>query len=166
MVVQAVDDFVRGGGVDFESNGVAFAAVVQLFANAFEDAARLLFLHVEIAVAGDAKGCFAEHFVSAIHLVDLGLDELVEEDERGFGFARADGQADKARQASGDGDDAEDGGWPGSHGAAPLVAEEQGEAKGLVEDTGKGMGGIDGDRGKKGVDFVLVELFGVSAGGF
>ena len=68
---------------DLQADGVALAAVVQLGADAFEDGARLFLLHVEVAVAGDAEGGAAEDLVAAVHALDLGLDEVVEQDEVG-----------------------------------------------------------------------------------
>ena len=53
---QAFDDFGIGAGFNFEADGVAFAAVVQLDADGFEQRARFFFFEVEVGVAGDAKG--------------------------------------------------------------------------------------------------------------
>ena len=64
-----------------EADGVALAAVVQLGAHAFQHGAAFFLLHVEIAVARDAEGGAAEDLVAAEHAVDLGFDELVEEEE-------------------------------------------------------------------------------------
>ena len=66
---------------DFEADGVAFAAVVQLGADGLEQVARFFFLEVEIAVSGDAEGSFGEDLVAAIHAGGEALDEVVEKHE-------------------------------------------------------------------------------------
>ena len=72
------------------------------------------------------------------------------------------GQAHEARQRAGDGDDAED----GVAGSFALAVQQEGDAKGLVEHTREGMGGVDGDGREQGIDFALVEGVGGFAGLF
>ena len=87
--------------------------------------------------------------------LDLGLDELVEQDEVALaGRARA---AATARQRAGNGDDAEDFGRVAGLELA-LVAQQQSEAEGLVEDAGEGVRGVEGDRGEERIDLLLEEL--------
>ena len=81
---EALDDFGIGGALDFEADGVAFAAVVELYADGFEEVAGFLFLKVEIAVAGDAEGGLGEDLVAAVHAGGVALDEVLEEDDSGW----------------------------------------------------------------------------------
>ena len=67
--------------LDFEAHRIAFAAVVQLGANGFEQRARLFFLEVEIAVARDAEGGLGENFVAAVHAGGIVLDQVLQKDE-------------------------------------------------------------------------------------
>src|SRR5258708_38253484 len=53
---QTIDDFRIGVRLDLEAYGVALASVMQFGAYRFQQAARLFFLQVEIAVAGHAEG--------------------------------------------------------------------------------------------------------------
>ena len=126
---EAVDDFGIGLAVDFEADGVAFAAVVQLGADGFEQRARFFFLEVEIAVAGDAKGGAGEDFVAAIHAAGVALDEVGEKDV--VLGAVGGGDAHEARQGTGNGEHAEH----GAGGAAAFAAQQQRQAHGLVQNA-------------------------------
>ena len=97
---QAFGDLFGGEGVDLHADGVAFAAIVELFGDGFEEGARFFLLHVEVAVAGDAEGGAVEDAVAAEHRVDVGFDELFEEQE--VALAVALGQGDEAREGSGE----------------------------------------------------------------
>ena len=155
---QALDDFGMGAGFDFEADGVAFAAVVELDADGFKQRARFFFFEVEVGVAGDAEAGVGEHLVAAIHAGEVLGDEVLEEQVVVFAFSG--GQADEAGQGAGYGDDAEDLGA----GAAALGAEQERHAESLVEDAGKGMGGVDGDGREERIDFALEVIFGEGAG--
>jgi len=72
------------------------------------------------------------------------------------------GEADKTGQGAGHGDDAEHL-WAG---AAALGAKQQSEAERLVEDAGKGVGGVNGDGGEERVDVALEVALGEGAGLF
>src|SRR6201998_1559164 len=53
---EAFDDFRVSAGFDFEANGIALAAVVELDADGFEQGACFFFLEVEVGIAGDTEG--------------------------------------------------------------------------------------------------------------
>ena len=132
---EAVDDFGIGLAVDFQAHGVAFAAIVELGADGFQQRTRLFFLEVEVAVAGDAKGGAGEDFVAAIHAGGVTLDEVGEKDI--VLGAVGGGHAHKARQGTRNGENTEH----GTGGAAAFAAQQQREAHGLVQDAGKGWAG-------------------------
>jgi hypothetical protein len=150
------------GRIYFKANDVAFAAVVKFFSDGLENAATLFFLHVEVGVAGDAAGSAAENLVAAEHGLDVGFDEVVEEEK--VVLAVPFGKGDKTRQGSWDGDDAENL-WGVAGLGSTLVAEEQCQAEGLVEDAWEGVGWVDGNGGQERVDLFMEELGGVGAVG-
>ena len=131
---------------------------MELDADGFKQRARFFFFEVEVGVAGDAEGGVGEDLVAAIHAGEVLGDQVLE--EQVVVFALGGGQADKAGQGAGHGDHAEDLGA----GAAALGAEQEREAESLVEDAGKGMGGVDGDGGEERIDFALEVVFGEGAG--
>ena len=49
---QALDDVGVRAGLDFQADGVAFAAVVELDADGFEQRARFFFFEVEVCSCG------------------------------------------------------------------------------------------------------------------
>ena len=102
---QALDDFGIGAGFDFEADGVAFAAVVQLDANGFEQRARFFLFEVEVGVAGDAEGGVSQDLVAAIHAAEVLGDEVLE--KQVVEVPSVGGQADEAGQGAGHGDHAE-----------------------------------------------------------
>ena len=155
---QALDDLGVCAGLDFEADGVALAAVVELDANGFKQRARFFFFEVEVGVAGDAEAGVGEDLVAAVHAGEVLGDEVLE--EQVVVCAVLGGKADEAWQGAGHGDDAEDLG----SGAAALGAEQQRQAKSLVEDAGKGVGGVDGDGGQERIDFALEVVLGKGAG--
>src|SRR6202034_4716420 len=126
---EAVDDFGVSLAVDFETDGVAFAAVVEFGADRFEQRARFFFLEVEVAVAGDAEGGAGEDLVAAIHAAGVALDEVGEKDEVLGVIRRRDPQ--EAWQRAGDGEYAQD----RAGRSAAFAAEEQRQTHGLVQDT-------------------------------
>ncbi len=153
---QAIDDLGIGILLNLHAHRIAFAAVVEFGADAFEQAARLFFLKVEVAVAGDAKGRGGEDLVSAIHAGCVALDKIVEEKEvRGAALG---GNGHEARQGAGNSDYAEN-----QAASLALAAQQQGEAESLVEHAGKGVGGIDGDGREERIDLALVKGGGVGA---
>ena len=157
---EAFDDLGVGAGFDFETHGIAFAAVVELDANGFKQRARFFFFEVEVGVAGDAEGGAGLDFVAAIHAAEVLRDEVLE--KQVVEFAVFGGEADEAGKSARDSDDAED----LRAGAFALAAKQQGEAERFVEDARKGMRGIDGDGGEKRIDFALEIGLGVGAGFF
>ena len=159
---QAFGDLFGGEGVDLHADGVAFAAVVQLLGDAFEQGARLFLLHVEVAVAGDAEGSAVEDAVAAEHRVDVRFDELFEEEEVALTLVL--GKRDERGEGARDGDDAEDPG-AGAGLEFALVAQQQREAKRFVEHARKGMRGVEGDRGEERVYLLLKEFDGELAVG-
>ena len=72
------------------------------------------------------------------------------------------GETDEAGKSAGNGDDTED----LRAGAFALAAEEQGKAERLVQDARKGVRRVDGDGGKKRIDFALEVGLGIGAGFF
>ncbi len=157
---EALDDLGIGGGFDFQADGVALAAIVELDADGFQQGAGLFLLEVEVGVAGDAEGGVAQDLVAAVHAAEVLGDEVLEQQVIEFAVGR--GQADEAGQRAGDGNHAEDLGA----GAAALGAEQQGETESLVEDAGKGVSGVNGDGGQEGIDLALEVALGVGAGLF
>ena len=147
-----------GAGLDLQTHGVAFAAIVKLDADGLKQRARFFFLEVEVGVARDAEAGVGENLVAAVHAGQVLGDEVLEEQVVVFAFLG--GQADKAGQGAGHGDHAKHLGA----GAAALGAEQQRQAEGLVENAGKGMGGVDGDGGQERIDLALEVVFGKGAG--
>ena len=142
--------------LDFETHGIAFTPVVQLAAHALEHRARLLFLHVQVAVARDAEGHRLQHLVPAIHTFGVSANEVGEKDDVTFALGR--GKGDLARERSWHGDDAEHGNGGDSLCRAAFVTEKQGDAEGFVQHAREGMGRVDGDWREQGVDFGVVEV--------
>jgi hypothetical protein len=128
---------------------------VKLFCDAFEDGAAFFFLHVEIAVASDAKGGAVEDAVAAEHRLNVGFDEFFEKQEIALTFVL--GKSDQRWKCPRDGYDAEDfRAAAGLHFA--FVAKEKSEAEGLVEHAREGMRGVERDGSKERVDLFLEEL--------
>ncbi len=157
---QALNDFSVRAGLDFEADGVAFAPVVELDADGLEQRAGFFFFEVKVGVASDAEGGEGEDFIAAVHAAEVFGDEVLEEEV--VEFAVGVGQADEAGQGTGNGDDAED----ERAGAAALGTEEDGQAESFVEDAGKGVCGVDGDRRQERVDFALEIALGEGLGLF
>ena len=56
LSAQAIGDLFAGGGVDLKAHRIAFATIVQLLTNAFQEGSAFFILHIEIAVAGHPEG--------------------------------------------------------------------------------------------------------------
>jgi hypothetical protein len=154
-------DLVVGTGVDLHAHDVAFAPVVQLFGDAFEHGAALFFLHVQIAVARDAKGDAIEDVVAAKHRSDVRQDKVVEQKKvvATVGLVGSGWKRNQRRQCARNRDDTEDLLRSALH--LPLVTKQQSKAQRLVEDAGEGVRGVDGDRRQQGIDLLMEELRGV-----
>ena len=79
VAAQPLDHLGVGVGLDFQANGVALAPVVQFGAHRLEQIARLFFLQIEIAVAGDAERGFGDDLVAAIHVHSMGCHQIGQE---------------------------------------------------------------------------------------
>ena len=144
-----IDEFFVCAELNFETDGIAFAAVVQLCTHAFKQGARLFFLQVEVAVAGDAEGGATDDLVAGEEARRTCLNEFVQEEEAKLAGGR--GQPDETRQRAGYGEDAED----VAGGAAALSFEQKGDAECLIEDARKGVRGVNGDGREQSVDFAI-----------
>ena len=135
---------------------------MELFGDGLEERARFFVLHVEIAVAGDAEGGSVEDAVAAEHRVDVGFNEVFEEQEVALTLVLREG--DERGEGARDGDDAEDLG-AGAGLELALMAKKEREAESLVEDAREGMRGVERDGGEEWVDLLLKELDGELAVG-
>ena len=54
---------------------------MQLRGHALQHGAAFFFFHVQVAVAGNAKGGTAEHLISTEHAFRVGFNKLVEQQE-------------------------------------------------------------------------------------
>ena len=155
---QPLDDVGVGAGFDLQAHRVALAPVVQLHANRFEQRARLFLLEVEVGVAGHAKGGVGQHFVAAVHAGQILRDQVLQ--EQVVELAVGGGQANEPRQGARHGDHTQ-------HlraGTAPLGAQQQRQAEGLVQHARKGMRRVDRDRSQQRVDFALEVVLGELVG--
>ena len=83
-------------GFDFQSHGVALAPVVQLRAHRLQHRARLFFLQIKIAVAGNAERAFAQNFIAAIHPPGVQPDQVGERNE-GIAIAASGSRTSRGR---------------------------------------------------------------------
>ena len=111
---------------------------MQLGAHRFQQVARILFLQVEVAVAGDAKGGSGKNVVSAIHFGGVPGDQVGEKDEIvGIAIGQMDqpGQSARHRDHSG----------ISRRGAAAALEQER-QAQRLVDHPGERMRWINRHR--------------------
>ncbi len=154
--LQAVDDFLVGTRLNFQAHRRTLPAAVKLHVHRFQDAAGLLFLEIEVAVARDAKGGGGKYFVAVVKPLGECVNDVMQKDILDAVLGRR--EAHQAGQSARHGDDSQI-----NLRAAPLALEQKGEAERLVQDMGKRVGGIHGHGREKRFDRLRVEIFDVLA---
>ena len=139
-------------GFDFQAHGVALAPVVQLRAHRLQHRARLFFLQIKIAVAGNAERTLAQNFIASIHPSGVQPDQVGKRNE---GIAIRIRQPHQPRQGTRH--------RYHSHvvyvgGRPPPPSQQQRLAQCLVNHPRKRMRRIDGHRGQQGIQFVAAVI--------
>ena len=136
---------------DLQPDGVAPAALVELLLDGLEQVRRVLLVHIQLAVAGEAERPVAQDFRARKQVGEKVPDQLAEKDivPRAVG-AR---QADQSRQ---DGR-ALDHGQALHRGAVFFDLQPDDDVERLVEELRKRMGRIDGERREDRAHLPIIE---------
>src|ERR1700723_2592497 len=129
---------------------------MKLQVHRLKEASGLFLFQVEITVARDAKSCRRQDFVTVIQPIGKGVNNVVQ--EHIFNSVLGRRQAHQARQRARNGDDPQV-----NLRGAPFALEQECEAKRLVQDVGKRMRRIDGNRREQRLNRLGVKILDVLA---
>ncbi len=135
---QELPDVLRAAVFDLETDRRAETAAAQVVGHAPEQVAGLVLPDLDVGVARDAEGRSAQDLHPGKQAVEIGLDELLEQDELER-LARGPGHRDEPRQRSRDLDPREGGRL------LLLVLELDGERQGQIGDERKRVRGIESE---------------------
>src|ERR1700733_4434347 len=127
---------------------------MKLQVHRFQKTAGLLFFKVEVAVARDAEGGGRQDFVTVIEPSGKSVNNVVQENIIHFVLRRR--QAHQARQRARNRDDTEV-----NLRTAPFALKQERQAQRFVQNVGKRMRRIDGNRRKNRLNCLGVKTFNV-----